>query len=82
MKMAHGLKVCQMRIISSSRLNMFFVKKIGTYSIAYITNFLWKPQKKNPPLMAGPLRGGGDKGRAIKEKRIFFETFFFYFVAI
>ena len=33
--------------------------------------------------MAGPLRGGGvgGKGRAIKEKRTFFETFF-YFVAI
>ena len=31
--------------------------------------------------MAGPLRGGGGKGRLIKEKRTFFETFFF-FVAI
>ena len=38
---------------------------------------LGKRQKKNPPLMAGPLRGGGGgKGRAIKEKRIFNETFF------
>ena len=25
--------------------------------------------------MARPLRGGGDKGRAIKEKKSFFETF-------
>ena len=37
---------------------------------------LGKPQKKIPPLMAGPLRGVGVKGRAIKEKRTFFETFF------
>ena len=27
--------------------------------------------------MAGPLRGGGGKGRAIKEKITFVETFFF-----
>ena len=27
--------------------------------------------------MAGPLRGGGGKGRAIKEKITFFKTFFF-----
>ena len=27
--------------------------------------------------MARPLRGGGGKGRAIKEKITFFETFFF-----
>ena len=27
--------------------------------------------------MAGPLRGGGGKGRAIKETRIFLGTFFF-----
>ena len=27
--------------------------------------------------MAGPLRGGGGKGWANKEKRTFFETFFF-----
>ena len=26
-------------------------------------------KKKVPPLMAGPLRGGGGKGRAIKEKK-------------
>ena len=33
--------------------------------------------------MAGPLSGGGGgKGWAIKEKMTFFETFFFYFVAI
>ena len=33
--------------------------------------------KQNPPLMAGPLRGGrGGKGRAIKEKRTFFYFFF------
>ena len=32
-------------------------------------------RKKNPPLLARPLKGGGVKGRAIKEKRIFF--FFF-----
>ena len=38
-------------------------------------------EKKFPPLMAGPLREGGVKGRAIKEKRTFFESFF-YFVAI
>ena len=35
--------------------------------------------KKIPPLMAGPLRGGGGKGRAIKEKN-FFWNFFFNFV--
>ena len=29
--------------------------------------------KKGPPLMAWPLRGGGCKGRAIREKRTFFE---------
>ena len=34
-------------------------------------------KKKVPPLMARPLRGGGGKGQAIKEKRTFFETFFF-----
>ena len=35
--------------------------------------------KKIPPLMAGPLRGGGvGKGRAIKEKRTFFESFFLF----
>ena len=41
-------------------------------------------RKKNPPLMAGPLRGPplkGGKGWAIKEKRTFL-TLFFYFVAI
>ena len=27
--------------------------------------------------MAGPLRGGGGKGRDIKEKRTFFGNFFF-----
>ena len=37
--------------------------------------FLGKPQKI-PPLMAGSLRGGRGKGRAIKEKRTF-KTFFF-----
>ena len=41
---------------------------------------LGKPQKKVPPLVAGPLRGGeGGKGRATKEKRT---LLFFYFVAI
>ena len=39
---------------------------------------LGNPQKKIPPLMAGPLRGGGGKGRAIKEKITFFETFFLF----
>jgi hypothetical protein len=40
---------------------------------------LGKPQKKKVhPLVAEPLRGGGGgKGRAIKEKRSFFKTFFF-----
>ena len=40
---------------------------------------LWEAAKKKVhPLVAGPLRGGGvGKGRAIKEKRTFFETFFF-----
>ena len=33
---------------------------------------LGKPQKKVPPLMARPLRGGGGKGRALKEKGTFF----------
>ena len=34
-------------------------------------------KKKVPPLVAGPLRGGeGGKGRATKEKRTFFKTFF------
>ena len=37
---------------------------------------LGKPQKKVPQLMARPLRGGGVKDRAIKEKRTFSETFF------
>ena len=37
-----------------------------------------RKKKKVPPLVAGPLRGGeGDKGRATKEKRTFFKTFFF-----
>ena len=37
-----------------------------------------RKKKKVPPLVAGPLRGGeGGKGRATKEKRTFFETFFF-----
>ena len=35
-------------------------------------------RKKNPPLIAGPLRGGGGKGRAIKETRTFSETFFLF----
>ena len=35
--------------------------------------------KKVPPLVAGPLRGGGGgKGWAIKEKRTFFETFLLF----
>ena len=34
--------------------------------------FLREAAKKVPPLMARPLRGGGGKGRAIKEKRTFF----------
>ena len=34
-------------------------------------------KKKVHPLVAEPLRGGGGKGRAIKEKRSFFKTFFF-----
>ena len=34
--------------------------------------FIREAAKKNPPLMAGPLRGGGGKVRAIKEKRTFF----------
>ena len=36
---------------------------------------LGKPQKKVLLLMAGPLRGGEVKGRAIKEKKTFFPTF-------
>ena len=36
-------------------------------------------KKKVPPLVAGPLRGGeGGKGRATKEKRTFFKTFFLF----
>ena len=40
--------------------------------------FPLREAEKNPPLMARPLRrgGGGGKGRAIIEKRTFFETFF------
>ena len=30
--------------------------------------------------MAGPLRGGGGEGRAIKEKTLFFVTFFYFVV--
>ena len=37
---------------------------------------LGKPQKKVLLLIAGPLRGGGVKGRVIKEKIAFFGTFF------
>ena len=32
-------------------------------------------RKESPSLMAGPLRGGGVKGRAIKEKTPFIQTF-------
>ena len=32
--------------------------------------------KKVPPLMARPLRGGGGKGRAIKEKELILNLFF------
>ena len=38
-------------------------------------------KKKNPPLMAGPLRGEGVKAGQLRKKEPFFETFF-YFVAI
>ena len=42
--------------------NMFLVKGKGS-----------RKKKKVCPLVAGPLRGGeGGKGRATKEKRIFF----------
>ena len=34
-------------------------------------------KKKVHPLVAGPLRGGGGKGQAIKEKKNFFGNFFF-----
>ena len=37
---------------------------------------LRETQKKVHPLVAGPLRGGGGKGRAIKEKINFFKFFF------
>ena len=50
---------------------------IDADSPSYIPR-LGKPQKKTP-LMARPLRGGGGKGRAIKEK-ITFWNFLFYFV--
>ena len=46
---------------------------------AFSTSFNGKGsrKKKVPPLVARPLRGGGGKGRATKEKRTFFKTFFF-----
>ena len=51
---------------------MFFL----VVQLFYVGLPLGKPQKKIPPVMAGPLkRGGGVKGRAIKEKITFFETF-------
>jgi hypothetical protein len=34
-------------------------------------------RKKNPPLKAGPLRGGGGKGRATKEKITFKDRNYF-----
>ena len=40
-----------------------------------------KKKKKVHPLVAGPLGGGGRKGRAIKGKKLFLKLFF-YFVAI
>ena len=36
--------------------------------------------KKVLLLMAGPLRGGGGKGRTLKEKRAFFELLFLFFL--
>ena len=38
-------------------------------------------RKKNPPLMAGPLRGGGVKAGPLRKKELFLKLFF-YFVAI
>ena len=46
------------------------------------TGMLREAEKKVPPLMAGPLRGGGVKAWSLRKKRTFFETVFFYFVAI
>ena len=55
---------------------------VGRQSHFLYTGMLREAEKKVPPLMAGPLRGGGGKNLVIKKKRTFFETVFFYFVAI
>ena len=41
-----------------------------------INNLNKGSRKKNLLLIAGPLRGDGVKGRAIKEKKTFLEPFF------
>ena len=56
----------------------FFVQKM--FDSVYLSKFLVLSElltshreaaKKVPPLTAGPFRGGGGKGRAIKEKITF-----------
>ena len=57
-------------------------RSISKFSLAQRKMIIHKgsrKKKKVPPLVAGPLRGGeGGKGRATKEKRTFFKTFFLF----
>ena len=56
-------------------LKSFDMAQYETVSFDYVCK--GSRQKKVHPLVAGPLRGGGGKGRAIKEKKNFFWNFFF-----
>ena len=56
---------------------MFPLNYSGSHDdVPFNTDTLGKPLKKSFSLNGRPLRGGGVKGRAIKEKRTFFRTFF------
>ena len=59
-----------------SLLCLFLNVVVGNIKLSNDQGVREAAKKKVPPLVAGPLRGGGGKGRATKEKT------FFYFVAI
>ena len=58
--------------------------KLAVYQYISYYKDLWsmsrEAAKKNPPLMVGPLRGGGGVKAGPLRKKTFFETFLFCFV--
>ena len=75
------IKITIMKVSGTCTCTCMIVNlmKIPKIIHLFTLSLLGKPQKKNPPLMARPLRGGGGEGglKAIKEKITFFKTFFF-----